>query len=351
MLVLCAPVISYILTYCNIDELLICSCVSQLVRQYAGDAMKIIVRTLIRRYFQQLSGPLDLSSRQFWHAAHRMTKDHILVVCGISTYSFIPSTRQWIRRADCRRDRSEHSMAYFQGEVFAVSTRSEIAAGTVESYSMALDLWTTQPALPERMPGAACVVVNDRLCCAGKATGGAGPTLSYALRNGSWEKLTNKDLPMSRIVDRCRDPRTISPEVLAHNDYHRSALVVEVLSALHFENSRILLCDGKHYVVIWPDAAIALAQPWEGNFMYIFNLCDFTLTTAATMVVYDTKIYMFGLTDAAHPGRLLWDAFDVRTRRWLSKEAGLSPVDRLMPQDLLAHGAAAVYPGASFKWT
>lgn len=86
----------------------------------------------------------------FWKL-HHLSKRQIIITRGINTYSLDLRTLSWSRCKDTRRDRGYFSACLYKGEIYALSTYSLVAAGTVEKYNILLDKWSAIASLPTRL--------------------------------------------------------------------------------------------------------------------------------------------------------------------------------------------------------
>jgi hypothetical protein len=329
--------------------------------------MSGILHCLLKRYFPTFEGKDRwLASAPLSQLLRDIVQDKIMVVCGISVFFFHPRTGTWIRRADSRRDRSGQTMVFHEGEVYAVSTTSNIAAGTVESFNPLSDRWTTRAPLPLPLMRVGSAVVNGKLYCVGGVHSEADYdplTCSlYVLDRSNvgeaqWRAMQT-DLPAD--LGACHAVAFHGELVVAPHDKHSLFLVDvsgscacrevdlehtrggtiglvvvgSVLYRLHGAGGHLQITPVEHTA---GNSSVALSSPPSSV------LADGSINAVA---VHGCKIYVFGKS---------WDAYLVRTGMWASATESSADLPsqqshRRVPPELNLSGAAVLYPGSTFTW-
>ena len=99
----------------------------------------------------------------------QVTTQSIIASQKFLSYSLDISSQTWKRCTDSRRDRTHFTAIYFRGELFAISTLSVIAAGTVEKYNRFKNIWSHVPNLPQKLQTVAAAVIDNELYVCGGA--------------------------------------------------------------------------------------------------------------------------------------------------------------------------------------
>ncbi len=140
--------------------------------QNAMEVAAIIVAAIERKYFSvsyfnhpylQLNSMMKLV-KLYAHSTSKINS--VVIIRGFITYqgsSLDKETIKWKRCNDCRRDRSHFASVLYHGEVYVISTISNIAAGTVEKFNPYLDQWHLVSSLPRPLHSVGAVVLHDKL--------------------------------------------------------------------------------------------------------------------------------------------------------------------------------------------
>lgn len=132
----------------------------------------IIVAAIERKYFSvsyfnhpylQLNSMMKLV-KLYAHSTSKINS--VVIIRGFITYqgsSLDKESIKWKRCTDCRRDRSHFASVLYHGEVYAISTLSNIAAGTVEKFNPYLDQWHLVSRLPRPLHSVGAVVLQGKL--------------------------------------------------------------------------------------------------------------------------------------------------------------------------------------------
>lgn len=103
---------------------------------------------------------LDISSSS-------IPNDHIIIARGFICYIFDPKTFKFHRTVDTIRDRSYFEMLNVNNKVYAISTFSVIASGTVECYDIELKKWTSNTSLSKKLRSIGSSTLNNSLIITG----------------------------------------------------------------------------------------------------------------------------------------------------------------------------------------
>jgi len=87
----------------------------------------------------------------------------VLLIRGFIVYMFDITSCKWKRCADVSRDRSHFASVWHRSGIYAVSTYSVMAAGTVEKYDIRLNRWSSVANLPRKLRSVGATVLNDKL--------------------------------------------------------------------------------------------------------------------------------------------------------------------------------------------
>ena len=96
----------------------------------------------------------------------------ILIIRGFVAYAFDPTSGEWTRLADSRRDRSYFEAVRLGQHVYAIGTYNITASGTVERLSLVDNRWETCEPMPVKLRSVSAVVIDDSIY----VTGGICPT-------------------------------------------------------------------------------------------------------------------------------------------------------------------------------
>ena len=152
-----------ILIYCDIETLYNCLLTSKLFHITTTNILESILTILLHRYYSR-STPPPIShdtTISIYKKVKRLATQSIIIIRGIVTYKLELSTRSWSRRADTRRDRGYFAAIVVKGYIYAISTLSKIAQGTVEKYNPFNNTWQNVENLPKTLEYTAACVIND----------------------------------------------------------------------------------------------------------------------------------------------------------------------------------------------
>ena len=152
-----------ILFYCDIETLYNCLLTSKLFNITTTNILESILTTLLNRYYSRSTPPAISSdpTLSIYKKVKRLATQSIIIIRGIVTYKLELSTRSWSRRADTRRDRGYFAAIVVKGYIYAISTLSKIAQGTVEKYNPFNNTWQNVENLPKTLEYTAAAVIND----------------------------------------------------------------------------------------------------------------------------------------------------------------------------------------------
>ena len=94
-----------------------------------------------------------------------MTK--IFVLRGFIFFSFDVKQHTWQRLPDCLRDRGHFQAVVLNNEMYAIGTRSVIAAGSVEKFNPETNQWSCLPSMPRKLRSVAAAVFQGAIYITG----------------------------------------------------------------------------------------------------------------------------------------------------------------------------------------
>ena len=145
-----------------------CSCINKYYNKQCNTTANTIITIITKNWDKKIFGSIHNNMSKLLLFKH-ITSPAIYTVQKFLTYSLDIPTQTWKRCADSRRDRTHFTAIYFRGEIYAISTLSVIAAGTVEKYNRYRNVWTQVPNLPQRLQTVAAAVVDNELYVCGGA--------------------------------------------------------------------------------------------------------------------------------------------------------------------------------------
>lgn len=348
----------YVFQYCCLRDLVNLSLVCKGFQAEVDQTINFIYLLLAQRNFPDCQvGCINQSCKNL----SNLTKDIIIVACGTSVYALQLSTLTWQKYPNCLLTHIGMSMEVYHGEIYMISTKSELNMGSVESYCPLTRQWTRRASLPNTISQVGTAVLNGVLYSIGGIDKESkNNNQIYTLDNNtnssiSWNSISNEN---SRELTSCKacsykDQIWIAPDntpnqIQIYNPI-RNAFSLGPNFKSFWSAPKLIVVLNRLYIIAWwwPSACNILRHnETENSWQYIES---FTGEADCPIAVYHSKIYIFGLRNELNHK---WDAYDVRSRKWLSSEVtSLSnTIDWNMPEDLQRFGAACTYEGSKLLW-